>query len=141
MLGNIRLPQGEGQQHRRLSTRVQPGLVVPRGRVLHYTDRHDPLTHGCRVGRGERRAMFRLGLACVRHDVAASRLRGCSVQYSPSRPGRPALVRVCVVSARMSDELTRPTASYPQPAELLTVLLMDRCALAAGWFDTPLMRQ
>jgi len=47
----------------------------------------------------------------------------------------------CAVSAQLIDELTRPTARYSQPAALLVVLLMDRCAFAAGWFDTPLMRQ
>ena len=38
----------------------------------------------------------------------------------------------------MIDELTHPTARYPQPAALLGVLLMDQCAFAEVWPDTPL---
>jgi len=36
---------------------------------------------------------------------------------------------------QLSDERMRPTASYPQPAELLAVLLMDGCAFAEVWPD------
>jgi hypothetical protein len=36
----------------------------------------------------------------------------------------------CAVSAQLIDELTHPTASYSQPAALLAMLLMDKCAFA-----------
>jgi hypothetical protein len=44
----------------------------------------------------------------------------------------------CGQRAQLSDDLMRPTASYPQPAELLAVLLMDGCAFAEVEPDTPL---
>ena len=83
--------------------------------------------------------LFLLGLARLPHDIAASRLRDCSAQYSPWWADLPARVHnSCRQGAQMIDELTHPTARYPQPAELLAVLLMDRCAFAEVWPDTPL---
>ena len=47
MLGSIPLLQGaKGRQHRGLSTRGEPELVVPCGRMLHHTDRHNLLSPG-----------------------------------------------------------------------------------------------
>jgi len=45
---------------------------------------------------------------------------------------------LCGQGTEMIDELTHPTARYPQPAALLAVLLMDRWAFAEVWPDTPL---
>ncbi len=48
---------------------------------------------------------------------------------------------VCAVSAQLIDELTRPTASYSQPAALLAMLLMDKCAFTEVSPDTRLEEQ
>jgi len=48
---------------------------------------------------------------------------------------------LCGQRAQLRDELTRPPASYPQPAALLAIFLIDRWAFTEVSPDTPLEEQ